>query len=313
MGAALAAVAGTLFLMYYGVVVFSDGFVPGVKAFTAAVLGGIGSLPGAVLGGLLIGFIEAHVVGLFLDRLQGRRRVLDPGDRADLPAVRHSRPARSRKGLSPWPTVSTRSETPLASPIAARPRARRFYAGADLLRPVRAVHRPEDRPEHPQRTDPRAALGPAGRSSSPSSWPWRFLCSSPSSSPMARRPCARPAASAQALRPFALSETPTASVLRSTGSTSIAISAAPSSCYSRSRHVVLACVGLQGSLKWVDNFGIQILIYVMLAWGLNIVVGLAGLLDLGYVAFYAVGAYCLRAARHEFRLVVLDPAARAPA
>lgn len=49
--------------------------------------------------------------------------------------------------------------------------------------------------------------------------------------------------------------------------------------------------GLNGSLKWVDNFGIQILIYVMLAWGLNIVVGLAGLLDLGYVAFYAVGAY----------------------
>ena len=46
-----------------------------------------------------------------------------------------------------------------------------------------------------------------------------------------------------------------------------------------------------GSLKLVDNFGIQILIYVMLAWGLNIVVGLAGLLDLGYVAFYAVGAY----------------------
>src|SRR6516164_7416750 len=38
-------------------------------------------------------------------------------------------------------------------------------------------------------------------------------------------------------------------------------------------------------------FGIQILIYVMLGWGLNIVVGLAGLLDLGYVAFYAVGAY----------------------
>ena len=58
MGAALAAVAGTMFLTYYGVVVFSDGFTPGVKAFTAAVLGGIGSLPGAVLGGLLIGLIE---------------------------------------------------------------------------------------------------------------------------------------------------------------------------------------------------------------------------------------------------------------
>jgi branched-chain amino acid transport system permease protein len=55
--------------------------------------------------------------------------------------------------------------------------------------------------------------------------------------------------------------------------------------------IVISLVGAQGSLKYVDNFGIQILIYVMLAWGLNIVVGLAGLLDLGYVAFYAVGAY----------------------
>ncbi|OBZ92553.1 branched-chain amino acid transporter permease subunit LivH [Pararhizobium polonicum] len=59
MGAALAAVAGTMYLMYYGVVVFTDGFTPGVKAFTAAVLGGIGSLPGAVLGGLMIGLIES--------------------------------------------------------------------------------------------------------------------------------------------------------------------------------------------------------------------------------------------------------------
>jgi branched-chain amino acid transport system permease protein len=58
MGAALAAVAGTMYLVYYGVVSFSDGFVPGVKAFTAAVLGGIGSLPGAVLGGIVIGLIE---------------------------------------------------------------------------------------------------------------------------------------------------------------------------------------------------------------------------------------------------------------
>ncbi len=49
--------------------------------------------------------------------------------------------------------------------------------------------------------------------------------------------------------------------------------------------------GPTGAVKWIDNFGIQILIYVMLGFGLNIVVGLAGLLDLGYVAFYAVGAY----------------------
>jgi branched-chain amino acid transport system permease protein len=55
--------------------------------------------------------------------------------------------------------------------------------------------------------------------------------------------------------------------------------------------LVLATSGVHGAVKWIDNFGIQILIYVMLGLGLNIVVGLAGLLDLGYVAFYAVGAY----------------------
>jgi branched-chain amino acid transport system permease protein len=57
-GAALAAVAGLMFLLYYGVIDFYIGFIAGVKAFTAAVLGGIGSLPGAVLGGLAIGLIE---------------------------------------------------------------------------------------------------------------------------------------------------------------------------------------------------------------------------------------------------------------
>jgi branched-chain amino acid transport system permease protein len=55
--------------------------------------------------------------------------------------------------------------------------------------------------------------------------------------------------------------------------------------------LALWLAGFQGAVKWIDNFGVQILIYVMLGWGLNIVVGLAGLLDLGYVAFYAVGAY----------------------
>jgi branched-chain amino acid transport system permease protein len=57
-GAALAAVAGSMFLLYYGVINFYIGFNAGIKAFTAAVLGGIGSLPGAMLGGLLIGLIE---------------------------------------------------------------------------------------------------------------------------------------------------------------------------------------------------------------------------------------------------------------
>jgi len=65
MGAALAAVAGMMFLMYYGVVDFFIGFLAGIKAFTAAVLGGIGSLPGAMLGGLLIGLIEVFWAGYF--------------------------------------------------------------------------------------------------------------------------------------------------------------------------------------------------------------------------------------------------------
>lgn len=65
MGAALAAVAGTIYLMYYGVIDFFEGFIIGIKAFTAAVLGGIGSLPGAMLGGLSIGLIEAFWSGYF--------------------------------------------------------------------------------------------------------------------------------------------------------------------------------------------------------------------------------------------------------
>ncbi len=65
MGAALASVAGLMFLLYYGVIDFFIGFLAGIKAFTAAVLGGIGSLPGAMLGGILIGLIEAFWSGYF--------------------------------------------------------------------------------------------------------------------------------------------------------------------------------------------------------------------------------------------------------
>ena len=96
-GAALAAVAGMLYLLYYGVVNFSDGFVAGVKAFTAAVLGGIGSLPGAVLGGLADRPDRDLLVGLFLVRLQGRRGVLDPRHHAHLHAVGPARPAEVEK------------------------------------------------------------------------------------------------------------------------------------------------------------------------------------------------------------------------
>jgi branched-chain amino acid transport system permease protein len=66
--------------------------------------------------------------------------------------------------------------------------------------------------------------------------------------------------------------------------------------------LAVALTGKFGAIKWIDNFGIQILIYIMLGWGLNIVVGLAGLLDLGYVAFYAIGAYAFALLATHFDL-----------
>ena len=62
-GAALAAVAGMMWAANYGTVQHSMGFLPGLKAFTAAVLGGIGNLAGAVVGALLLGLVEAIGAG----------------------------------------------------------------------------------------------------------------------------------------------------------------------------------------------------------------------------------------------------------
>ena len=68
-GAGMAGIAGFLFALVFTQVHFFMGFVPGIKAFTAAVLGGIGSIPGAALGGLLLGIIESIGPNLFLDGL----------------------------------------------------------------------------------------------------------------------------------------------------------------------------------------------------------------------------------------------------
>ncbi|WP_089272267.1 branched-chain amino acid ABC transporter permease [Humidesulfovibrio mexicanus] len=62
-GAGLAAAAGIMVGLYYGSVRYDMGFVPGIKAFSAAVLGGIGNITGAMLGGLLIGMIEVLAAG----------------------------------------------------------------------------------------------------------------------------------------------------------------------------------------------------------------------------------------------------------
>jgi branched-chain amino acid transport system permease protein len=69
-GAALAAVAGVMWAANYGTVQHTMGFLPGLKAFTAAVLGGIGNLAGAVVGAILLGLIEAIGAG-YLGALTG--------------------------------------------------------------------------------------------------------------------------------------------------------------------------------------------------------------------------------------------------
>jgi branched-chain amino acid transport system permease protein len=58
-GSGLAAVAGLMVAMYYGLVNYYIGYIAGIKAFTAAVLGGIGSIPGAMFGGILLGLVES--------------------------------------------------------------------------------------------------------------------------------------------------------------------------------------------------------------------------------------------------------------
>ncbi|MGQ9858961.1 MAG: branched-chain amino acid ABC transporter permease [Thermodesulfobacteriota bacterium] len=68
-GGMSAGAAGVLYALMFKQVHFFMGFIPGIKAFTAAVLGGIGNIPGAMLGGIFLGFIESLGPSLFLDGL----------------------------------------------------------------------------------------------------------------------------------------------------------------------------------------------------------------------------------------------------
>ena len=69
LGGAMAGAAGVFYALVFKQVHFFMGFVPGIKAFTAAVLGGIGNIPGAMLGGVFLGVVESVGPALFLDGL----------------------------------------------------------------------------------------------------------------------------------------------------------------------------------------------------------------------------------------------------
>ena len=105
-----------MFMIYYGVVSFNDGFVPGVKAFTAAVLGGIGSLPGAVLGGLLIGLIETLWSAYFSIDYKDVATFSHPRHHADLPALRAARQTRRGEGVSADGRGARRAPPPRRGP-----------------------------------------------------------------------------------------------------------------------------------------------------------------------------------------------------
>ena len=67
LGGCMAGIGGVLFCMVYNQIYYFTGFLPGIKAFSAAVLGGIGNVPGAMLGGFFLGVVESVGPALFLD------------------------------------------------------------------------------------------------------------------------------------------------------------------------------------------------------------------------------------------------------
>ena len=240
MGAMLAAVAGLMSTMFYGVIDFSIGFSAGIKAFTAAVLGGIGSLPGAMLGGLLPGHHRGVVVGLPAVAIPRRRLLCHPRGGADRPPRRAAGPEGNRESL-----MRVRLTRMLWAAL---------IAGLVLL-PSVGIHI-EDGSGSSSLTYHlvRAAIltGLAAAVAGFGRLPRLVHFSVPSIA--MPHPLRRMAISLAMLLAVALP--------------------------------FLPGIGREGL-----DLATLVIIYAVLGAGLNIVVGFAGLLDLGFIGFFAIGAY----------------------
>src|SRR6266571_1546620 len=201
------------------------------------------------------------LVGVFLDRVQGRRRLLGPGDRADLPADRHSGPPGNRESLRGSRIIRVKPvldlRAALKNAVVAAATAFGLFA---LLIGIRTDQGPSGGLELTPRFGTLGilvAIAFVGGLLRGILFGERRIHIAP------RLPAAATAVLDRVGRMFAPAL--------------LAFALAVPILFYHDRYIL--------------DLSIQILTYVMLGWGLNIVVGLAGLLDLGYVAFYAVGAY----------------------
>src|SRR6185437_8293061 len=216
------------------------------------------------------------VVGLLLHRLQGRRRLFRARHRAHLPAAGPVRPAGRREGVTMAEVQAQRSDVTAAFRDAALTALIALGVFLPLIgfQTINNIHNEIVLTTRWPLLFALVAIIGCGR-----------LCYALAVDPWLRRRALRPVkAEVPAWRTFV-------------GKWFVPFAIGFVIVYPA---IILGLVGFRGALKWVDNFGIQILIYMMLGWGLNIVVGLAGLLDLGYVAFYAVGAYSYALLAKEF-------------
>ena len=219
-GGAMGGLAGVLFGLHYSLVNPYSGFVPGMKAFTAAVLGGIGNIPGAMVGGMLLGLLEAFAasyLSLMTDGAFG-------AEYKDVVA---------------------------------------FVVLILIL-----IFRPRD-----------CSARPCGRARhEPAAGGHRLVC-------LHRRElCARVFLSLSRCSPFCSSKHRCCCSTMPRSATKLKSFLA--------RLVLLVLLPVLGTVNaYYLEIAMQIGIFVALALGLNIVVGFVGLLNLGFVAFYAIGAY----------------------